>query len=81
MLVMGGIIGSGIFVNPAVVARNVHSPGLIVGVWILGGLIVKGKTVVKITNGSAVLLYSAEAMQQNITKYGGNMRTIAWKEL
>jgi Tfp pilus assembly protein PilX len=49
--------------------------------WILGGLIVKGKTVLKITNGSAVLLYSAEAMQQNITKYGGNMRTIAWKEL
>ena len=50
-------------------------------IWILGGLIVKGKTVLKITNGSAVLLYSAEAMQQNITKYGGNMRTIAWKEL
>lgn len=49
--------------------------------WILGGLVVKGKTVLKITNGSAVLLYSAEAMQQNITKYGGNMRTIAWKEL
>jgi APA family basic amino acid/polyamine antiporter len=39
MLVMGGIIGAGIFVNPAEVARHVHSPGLIVGVWILGGLI------------------------------------------
>ena len=39
MLVMGGIIGSGIFVNPAEVARHVHSRELIVGVWLLGGLI------------------------------------------
>src|ERR1044072_1567642 len=39
MLVMGGIIGAGIFVNPAEVDRSVHTPGLIVGVWLLGGLI------------------------------------------
>lgn len=39
MLVMGGIIGAGIFVNPAEVARHVHTPQLIVGVWVLGGLI------------------------------------------
>ena len=39
MLVMGGIIGAGIFVNPAEVARHVHTPLLIVGVWALGGLI------------------------------------------
>ena len=39
MLVMGGIIGAGIFVNPAEVARHVHTPGLIVGVWAFGGLI------------------------------------------
>lgn len=39
MLVMGGIIGSGIFVNPAEVARHVATPALIVGVWLLGGLI------------------------------------------
>ena len=31
MIVMGGIIGSGIFINPYVVARHVHTPGLIVG--------------------------------------------------
>src|SRR5215471_11592023 len=37
MIVMGGVIGSGIFVNPAVVARQVHSPVLIVGAWLLGG--------------------------------------------
>src|SRR4029453_9600769 len=39
MLVMGGIIGAGIFVNPAEVARHVETPALIVGVWVLGGLI------------------------------------------
>ena len=39
MLVMGGIIGSGIFVNPAEVARHVHTPTLIVGVWLIGGAI------------------------------------------
>ena len=39
MLVMGGIIGSGIFVNPAEVARHVGTPWLIVGVWVLGGII------------------------------------------
>jgi APA family basic amino acid/polyamine antiporter len=39
MIVMGGIIGSGIFVNPSVVARQVSTPFLILGVWALGGLI------------------------------------------
>jgi len=39
MIVMGGIIGSGIFVNPAEVARHVNTPGLIVGAWLIGGLI------------------------------------------
>jgi APA family basic amino acid/polyamine antiporter len=39
MLVMGGIIGSGIFLTPAEVARHVATPLLIVGVWILGGLV------------------------------------------
>jgi basic amino acid/polyamine antiporter, APA family len=37
MLVMGGIIGSGIFVTPSEVARHVGTPFLIVGVWVLGG--------------------------------------------
>jgi APA family basic amino acid/polyamine antiporter len=39
MLVMGGIIGSGIFINPYVVARQISSPVLILGVWALGGLV------------------------------------------
>lgn len=37
MLVMGGIVGSGIFINPYVVALQVHTPFLILGVWLLGG--------------------------------------------
>jgi len=39
MLVMGGIIGSGIFLNPAEVARAISSPFWIVGVWLIGGTI------------------------------------------
>ncbi|HEX2834280.1 MAG TPA: amino acid permease [Thermoanaerobaculia bacterium] len=39
MLVMGGIIGSGIFINPSVVARQVPSTPLILGVWAAGGVI------------------------------------------
>src|SRR5579871_3629589 len=37
MIVMGGIVGSGIFINPYVVALHVHTPFLILGVWVLGG--------------------------------------------
>jgi len=39
MVVMGGIIGAGIFMNPHVVAQRVHSPVLILGVWVFGGLV------------------------------------------
>ena len=39
MIVMGGIIGAGIFVNPSVVAHQVHTPALILGAWIIGGAI------------------------------------------
>jgi APA family basic amino acid/polyamine antiporter len=39
MLVMGGIVGSGIFMNPYVVARQVGTPALILGAWTFGGLV------------------------------------------
>ncbi len=42
MLVMGGIVGSGIFINPYVVARQVHTPWLILGAWAAGGVIALG---------------------------------------
>ncbi len=39
MIVMGGIVGSGIFINPYVVGLRVHTPFLIMGVWVLGGVL------------------------------------------
>ena len=42
MIVMGGIIGAGIFINPYVVAEEVHTPALILGAWIIGGVIALG---------------------------------------
>ena len=39
LIVMGGIVGSGIFMNPSVVARHVPTAPLIMTVWIAGGAI------------------------------------------
>jgi APA family basic amino acid/polyamine antiporter len=39
MIVMGGIIGSGIFINPYIVARQIRTPWLILAAWALGGWI------------------------------------------
>src|SRR5438552_4884456 len=39
MIVMGGIVGAGIFANPSEVAHRVHTPFLILGVWVFGGFI------------------------------------------
>ena len=39
MLVVGGIIGSGIFLNPAIVAQRVGSARLIMFTWMLGAVI------------------------------------------
>jgi APA family basic amino acid/polyamine antiporter len=39
MAVVGGIIGSGIFINSAIVAQRVGTAQLTLGVWILGGVL------------------------------------------
>jgi len=39
MIVMGGIIGSGIFMNPSVAVQYVKTPALVLFVWSLGGLV------------------------------------------
>ena len=39
MIVMGGIVGSGIFINPHVVAELLHTPALILATWLAGGAI------------------------------------------
>ena len=39
MLVIGGIVGVGIFANPAIVAHRLHDPGLVLAAWVAGGVI------------------------------------------
>jgi basic amino acid/polyamine antiporter, APA family len=39
MVVMGGIVGAGIFINPYVVAQQLHTPAQILAAWIFGGVI------------------------------------------
>jgi len=39
LIVMGGIVGSGIFMNPSVVARFVHGAPLVMLVWAAGGAV------------------------------------------
>jgi APA family basic amino acid/polyamine antiporter len=39
MVVVGGIIGAGIFINPYIVAQRLDSPGLVLAAWVAGGLI------------------------------------------
>jgi APA family basic amino acid/polyamine antiporter len=38
-LVVGGIIGSGIFMKPAIMATQLGSPELLVGIWVLAGVV------------------------------------------
>ncbi len=38
MIVMGGIVGAGIFMNPAVVAQEVGTAGAALGAWAVGGV-------------------------------------------
>jgi Tfp pilus assembly protein PilX len=49
--------------------------------WILGGLVVKGNVTVKLANGNCTVLYSGDAITQNVTKYGGTFTTLSWREL
>jgi APA family basic amino acid/polyamine antiporter len=39
MIVIGGIIGSGIFINPYLVARALDTPLLVLGAWVAGGAV------------------------------------------
>jgi amino acid transporter len=38
-IIIGGVIGSGIFLAPSLVARNVGSPGWSLAVWVVAGLV------------------------------------------
>ena len=39
MIVIGGIIGSGIFINPYIVAQRLESSELVIGAWVAGAII------------------------------------------
>lgn len=48
--------------------------------WVLGGIIVRGITSVKCANGTAIVLYSKDAIEQNIA-HAGSYITLSWKEM
>ncbi|MCS6914349.1 MAG: amino acid permease [Myxococcales bacterium] len=37
-LIVGSMIGSGIFIAPSLMAKNISAPGLYLGLWVLGGV-------------------------------------------
>ncbi|MDQ3171109.1 MAG: amino acid permease [Acidobacteriota bacterium] len=39
MVVIGGIIGSGIFINPRLVAQSLDSTALVLAAWVVGGMV------------------------------------------
>jgi APA family basic amino acid/polyamine antiporter len=39
MVVVGGIIGAGIFINPYIVAQRLDSPALVMAAWVAGGVV------------------------------------------
>src|ERR1041385_6179274 len=68
MIVMGGIIGAGIFTNPYVVAQQVHTPVLILGAWAIGGSIALAGAFIyaelssQVTESGGQYVYLREAM-------------------
>src|ERR1051325_12244260 len=39
-LLIGAVIGSGIFVVPAIIARRIPEPGLVIAIWVFSGVLV-----------------------------------------
>lgn len=48
--------------------------------WVLGGLVVRGKTSVT-QNGGSTILYSGEAITRALSQYGGQFVTLSWREV
>ena len=62
--------------SPFYVEGNLSVSGQI---WILGSLIARGKSGVKLTGGSTVL-YSSDAIDLAISKFDGQFVTLSWRE-
>jgi APA family basic amino acid/polyamine antiporter len=70
MIAVGGSIGSGIFLTPATIARDVGAPWLIVAVWVMGGLITLAGALT--FSEAAALLPQAGGQYAFLTRaYGG----------
>ena len=50
-------------------------------VWILGALVAKGAMPIDIANGDLTVLWSSDAVQQKLSKYGGDLVTLSWREV
>ncbi|HEX2898314.1 MAG TPA: amino acid permease, partial [Bacteroidia bacterium] len=67
LLVMGSCIGSGIFINPSSVAKEIPYAGMLLPVWILGGLITLsgalsyGELAARFPQAGGVYVYLKEA--------------------
>ncbi len=48
--------------------------------WVLGGMVCRGKTVIKLANGNLTVLYSYASILENITKYGDQFINLSWRE-
>ncbi len=72
MIVMGGIIGSGIFINPYVVAQQVPNKWAIMGVWAFGGLIalagafIYAELAAQFTSSGGQYVYLREAFHPSV---------------
>jgi len=50
--------------------------------WILGSIICRGHTLIKIANGNLVVLYSHDAITQNISRHAANQfASLSWREI
>lgn len=69
---MGGIVGSGIFINPYVVALRVHTAFLILGVWVAGGALamlgafIWAKLACRLPGAGGQYLYLREAYHPSV---------------
>ena len=48
--------------------------------WILGGLVVRGRSEIR-QNGGATILYSSDAISRALARYGGQFVTLSWREV
>jgi len=50
--------------------------------WILGSIICRGHTVIKLANGNLVVLYSHDAITQSIARHAaGQFVNLSWREI